>query len=169
MDVIELTNFSGLNPNWTARGRIESLSLGRRWLGGHWMHYNPWANLVATAEDVRAYCATNERPIPDGHPRGFDHSAMPLGWAANPAAGGSDEDVPVGDNGIDHGDVVDADAMYVVPASAAAAYAAASGTASSGVGGADAAAGDDVDVFCRFLCDVGRCRRRQSTVAARLD
>lgn len=59
----------------------------------------------------------------------------------------------MGNNGVEHGDVVDDDAVYAVLVSAAVPPAPASGMAANGVGGA--AAGDDVDVVRRFLREVG--------------
>lgn len=59
---------------------------------------------------------SNDRAIPDGHPRGWDHDAVPDGWGHNPieggdsvSAGGWEGDVPHDDmlaDGADGGDDV---------------------------------------------------------------
>lgn len=97
--------------------------------------------------------------ISDGHPRGWDHLALPLGWAANPLTGsdaavaaGWYGDVPVVYNGVEHGDDED-DAMDAALASAivSSAPAPTNGAPANGVGGAAAVAGDDFYVLRRFL------------------
>ena len=110
LTVIETTNLAELDPGWTSRGVIESVSASRRGPGADWLYYNPWARRIATGAETRAYCATNIRPIPDGHPRGWDHSAVPDGWAENPVEQGTNAlgggwvgDVPVGDADADPG------------------------------------------------------------------
>lgn len=91
------------------------------------MYYNLWVRRVASGEEVRAYCTTDSLAIPDGHPRGWDYSAVSLGWVANPVTGrnavnggGLDGDVPVKDNGVGHSDEDGEYAMDAVPASGAA-------------------------------------------------
>lgn len=89
---------------------------------------------------------------------------MPLGWVVDPvtgenavSGGGWGGDVPVNDNGFDHGDEDGDDAMDAVPASVAAAPVPAptNDTPANNNGGAAAGASDDIDVVRRFLREVG--------------
>lgn len=83
LDVIKSVDFASLNLNWMSRGRIDSLSPGRRCPGADWFYDNPWAKRVANADDVQAYCSTEHRPIPDGHPRDWKNAVVSDGWGPN--------------------------------------------------------------------------------------
>lgn len=152
LEVIEATDVAGLNPNWTPRGRLQSLSPGRHGPGADWFYYNPWARRVASGAELRAYFASNNRTIPDGHPRCWDHTAVPDGWAPNPFEGG---DGAVsgrcnGDMPDDGNDVMFGDDDGEVPVNGAN-----GGGGASGDSAAAAAVGvDDFDVIRRFLREV---------------
>lgn len=111
-----------LNPSWTSLERMKSLSPGRRGPGAYWFYYNPWARRADTADELRAYCASHNRLIPDGDPRGWNHTPAPDVWAPNLVAGSSiaivggwNSDVPVrNNNGVhDHDENEEAAAIPV--------------------------------------------------------
>lgn len=158
--LLDVIDYSSLNSAWSARGSIESFSCGRHGPGADWLYYNLWSRRVATGEETRAYCATDNRPITEGHPRGWDHTAMPSGWAANPVAGG--DGVVAGgwsgyvpmvenvtqDDGDDEGPATTAHAVGAGPSGNAGMSAA---QATSGA----ASAVSDVDVIRQFLREFG--------------
>ena len=89
-DVIRVTDFSVLPPSQRARGSTNypSLSPGRQGQGADWVYYDPWYNRGQGAKCTYEHARTEMgkvRHVPDGHPVGWDFTAIPNGWVPSEA------------------------------------------------------------------------------------
>ena len=93
LDVIEGTKFSESPSAWTLRGDVEQNASstrsrrgwGRQGGGADFVYYDPWNRTKISSEQAQVLLRGERRPIPDGHPVGWDHSAIPDGWALSRA------------------------------------------------------------------------------------
>ena len=154
--VIESTDFKKLDPGWTARGRITSYSPGQRGPGADWVYYNPWARRTASPAEVRAYCSSDDRAIPDGHPRGWYQEVVPDGWGFDSTENDEDDGSATGGwaGDVPHHAMGDANNDGDVGWIGGGAPVAAINAANAGAA-ASSSSNSEVAVVRRFLRDVG--------------
>lgn len=160
LTAVEATRFDTLPERWRMRGTYEAGSIGRAGAGADYVFFNVFLNRPVSENE--AYRLRNrDRTVPDGHPRGWDFTAVPDGWVG-------DDDVPnpLAESGITGnwtGDVPTDDMMAIpgVQAGPSSARAAAPqvqrGIEGSGVAGDRQVRSDksDLAVVREFLTEVG--------------
>lgn len=77
--VIEGTRFDLLPERWRSRGGYDSGSVERTGAGADYVFYNISHDRPLSV-DAAYQLSRRDRCIPDGHPRGWDHDAVPEGW-----------------------------------------------------------------------------------------